>query len=302
MPATRGYFCGLQRHALLGTLLLTMSAPQAPAKQAPSHIPAAEIDSHVIASLPKWHGNSADIVHHLDLTHAFGTRVQWTFVVAKLPLTRPNAFGETVDRGPLAVCFVRKLTPQCTYSAPHRAPFWAWISTVVHLYSAKVVFAGADRTHPLLLVKSGSPSGVDGGHAIYTQLYTYDRCKNKFKSVFSNSVGSNNNQETRFVRHGPLRGDIIVARPTSSAPYAYRISVYAWNRKAPYSHRVLRYRSNTRYGDGNPLAVIDSEMPNILRDLGEWRPSDPLPIPRHLPSRCTHHLFLRRGEEWCRQE
>jgi hypothetical protein len=35
-----------------------------------------------------------------------------------------------------------------------------------------------------------------------------------------------------------------------------------------YSHLALRYRSVTRYGDGNPVPVIDAEMPNILRHLG----------------------------------
>jgi hypothetical protein len=48
-----------------------------------------------------------------------------------------------------------------------------------------------------------------------------------------------------------------------------------------YHYRqVLRYRSATQYGDGNPLAVIDSEMPNILRRLGMWRAGQPLPAPR----------------------
>jgi hypothetical protein len=35
---------------------------------------------------------------------------------------------------------------------------------------------------------------------------------------------------------------------------------------------VLRYRSATLYNDGNPLAVIESEMPNIERRLGLWKP------------------------------
>ncbi len=47
----------------------------------------------------------------------------------------------------------------------------------------------------------------------------------------------------------------------------------------PYS-RIPRYRSATLYNDGNPLAVVDSEMPNIGERLGLRRPGAPLPAPR----------------------
>jgi len=43
--------------------------------------------------------------------------------------------------------------------------------------------------------------------------------------------------------------------------------------------RILRYRGLTGYSDGNPLAVADSEMPEILRRLGLWQPGEPLPVP-----------------------
>lgn len=302
MRNTRSCLLALKRSALLCLLLLTAPSPQALASQSTAQIPSAEINQRVIASLPTWHGKSADIVDHLDLTRFFATRTQWTFVVAALRGSRHDAFSRTVDGGALAVCFINKLMAHCKYSMPRKPSFLSWASTPVHFYIAKVVFAGASSTYPLLLVKTGSPSAVDGNHAIYTQIFMYDRQKNQFKSVFSNDTGSNNNQEARLVEHGPLRGDIVVAEPTSSAPYAYWISVYLWNRENPYSHRTLRYRSATLYGDGNPLAVIDSEMPNILKHFGKWRRGDPLPIPRRLPASCTDHFFLRGGEEWCRQK
>jgi hypothetical protein len=47
------------------------------------------------------------------------------------------------------------------------------------------------------------------------------------------------------------------------------------------------------------MAVIDSEMPEILRHLGLWHPGDPLPVPSHLPEGCKH-LVLRHQEEWCK--
>lgn len=57
---------------------------------------------------------------------------------------------------------------------------------------------------------------------------------------------------------------------------------------------MLRYRSVTRYGDGNALAVIDSDMPALQRRLGLWRPGQPLPVPDRCPA-----PRLVRGELWC---
>jgi hypothetical protein len=58
---------------------------------------------------------------------------------------------------------------------------------------------------------------------------------------------------------------------------------------------VLRYRSATQYGDGNPLAVIDSEMPNMAQRLGLWKPGAPMP----LPARACPKPHLVRMALWC---
>ena len=65
----------------------------------------------------------------------------------------------------------------------------------------------------------------------------------------------------------------------------------------PYS-RTLKYRGHTGYNDGNPLAVIDSEMPETLRQLGLWKTGDALPVPPLMPGGCTR-LVMRKGVEWC---
>lgn len=285
--------------AVLGAVLLSCLAPHAVANQAAGRLPATEIDHRVLASLPTWHGNSASILDDLDLTAPFATQRQWTLVVARLPGSRLDAFLERVDGGSLAICLVDQLTPQCKYTVPRTESSLSWFSVPVVFYSAEVVFAKPDRTHPLLLVSTGTTSGANGSHAIHTQIFAYDRPGNRFEILFHNAVGSNNNQETRFVESGPLGGDIIVAEPTQSAPYGYWISVYPWNGSHPYSSAALRYRSHTRYGDGNPLAVIDSEMPNILKRLGKWKSGEPLPTPSHMSPGCSDHLYLRGGEEWC---
>ncbi len=63
---------------------------------------------------------------------------------------------------------------------------------------------------------------------------------------------------------------------------------------------VLRYRSATIYGDGNPLAVIDSEMPGIEQRLGVWRPGRPVPTPKTgRGGKTCLRPALKRGELRC---
>jgi len=252
-----------------------------------------DITKAVISALPTSTGKNAKVIDTVDLTRPFGTPMQWTFAAAILPGFHFDGADENpVDGGALARCFVDRLTPHCSYgnlkSDADR------FGTPVELYAARVVFGGANDTDPLMLIKSAGPHSGNGGHAIHTDLYAYDRQSNRFVEVFSNRTGSNNNQETRFIEGGTLRGDIVVAEPTSSAPFGFWISLYVKNPTNSNFRRSLRYRSATRYGDGNHLAVIDSDMASILQRLGLWKPGDPLPA----PSGCAHAI-LRRGEVWC---
>jgi len=87
---------------------------------------------------------------------------------------------------------------------------------------------------------------------------------------------------------------MISAEPTENPPYAYWITVSRLNPDDNY-RQVLHYRSATLYGDGNSLAVIDSEMPNILLRLGLWRPGQPLPVPK---AGCRRPHLVKM-ELWC---
>src|SRR5437868_3983412 len=82
--------------------------------------------------------------------------------------------------------------------------------------------------------------------------------------IFPEQFGRNNNQEVRYVRSGLLKGSMIAVQPTDNAPFGYWITIGRLTGDYRYQ-KVLRYRSATHYNDGNSLAVIDSEMPNILR-------------------------------------
>ena len=276
--------------SLMCMLLFMAVASKTLASESSRQISLTAISQSVISSLPKSNGQSAHITAILDVTRPFDARTQWTFVAAILPGSHPDGADiQPVDGGPLAQCFVNNLASHCTFATPKND--MDWFSTPIELYSAEVVFRGANGTRPLLMIRAGSAHGGDGGHSIFTELFTYDRRSDKFHSVFSNATGSNNNQKTRFVEEGPLRGDVIVDEP---AGCCYRIEVYRLGASGRYAS-ILRYRSYTVYGDGNPLSVSDSEMPEILRRLGLWYRGDALPIPHE---GCTP--VMRRGEEWCR--
>ncbi|MDZ7282225.1 hypothetical protein N4G62_09315 [Sphingomonas sanguinis] len=145
-----------------------------------------------------------------------------------------------------------------------------------YLEVAKIVRPGADRA--LLWVQVASVHGGNGDQRVGRMALSYDRKAERFVPVFRQQTSRNNNQEVRFVEKGPLRGAIVSAVPTTDAPFGFWITVNRMNASGRYAP-VLRYRSGTRYGDGNPLAAIDSEMPETLRRLKLWQPGRPLPLP-----------------------
>lgn len=271
-------------------------------------MPKAEVERAVIAAIPAWHGQKATILKYLDLTQPFATASPWALVVAQDP--SPPAEPDLEDHGPIAVCLVKVLTPHCMEKYPLHGRWlkWyakyggylSWYVTAYDLGTAGVVYAGKDKTRQLLLLKTYSARSGDGNSNIRMALFDYDPHEDQFRQVFENFSGaSNNNQAARFVEHGPLQGDVIVDYPTDHAPYVYWIEVYAPGKTGQYA-RILKYRSHTRYGDGNPLPVADSEMPAIMQRLGLWKPGDALPVPLNMTSGCGR-LVLRHAEEWCQK-
>ena len=149
---------------------------------------------------------------------------------------------------------------------------------------------------PLLEIITGSLFSGDGDQVRVTQILKYDPAADAFIRIYARRTGKNNNQEIRFITAGPVRGAVIAAQPTPDRPYAFWVTVDRFTADRTY-RQVLRYRSATLYNDGNRLAVIDSEMPNILRRLGLWT-SGPLPLPTNPPTPCRRP-HLKRTELWC---
>jgi hypothetical protein len=262
------------------------------------------IDQAVISKLSAQFGINSKVIAHLDLTQPFQTKARWNFVAAKQPDEESSAEDGLGERkGAISLCFVKNDEPDCSeemFLAKYREEKISVVSgsgPFYELFASDVVFSGPGRTLPLLRIKSCTIGGAIGNCGVSTFLFAYDRKAERFRAVFFNMMGRNNNQEARFVENGPLRGSVIVAYPTNDAPFGYFVEVYQRVSDSEYS-RVLRYRGNTGYGDGNPLAVIDSEMPETLRRLGLWKTGDELPIPPSLPGGCTR-LVMRKGVEWC---
>lgn len=271
---------------------------------AQTHLDTTEIDQAVISKLSAQFGINSKVVTHLDLTQPFQTKSRWSLIAAKQPDEESSVEDGVGERqGAIALCFVENDAPDCSeemFLAKFREEKVSFVSGTgpfYELFASKIVFSGPGRTLPLLWIKSCAIRGANGNCGVSTFLFAYDRKTERFRVVFFNIMGRNNNQEARFVENGPLLGSVIVAYPTNDAPFTYFVEVYKRISDSEYS-RVLRYRGSTGYGDGNPLAVIDSEMPETLRRLGLWMAGDALPVPPSMPRGCTR-LVIRKGVEWC---
>lgn len=282
--------------SLCCAVLAPVFAQQCLCAEKPKPISTGEVDRSVIRVLLHKGVTEPKVISHIDLTAVFGTVTQWTFVVVQ---DDGHPKPEFEERGPIFLCLVKADSPDCAEDLyQHANSEQPWSETPYHLFASSVVYAGQNKTSPLLLVKVCGQEGGNGNCEIATALYKYDRGADRFIRVFLDFTGRNNNEATRFVERGPLQGDVIVNYPTENAPYTYWIEVYRAGESGQYV-QVLRYRGRTGYNDGNPLAVADSEMPEILRHLGLWHPGDSLPVPLNLPKGCSR-LFLRNGEEWCK--
>jgi len=233
-----------------------------------------------------------------DLTKPFHTRSAWRFVVTEGPTVKD--YGDNDAPGALTLCLHKGASGPCVsepVTLPLRPPTpdYAIAWEPHYLITAKVVYPWGPKAAPFLLIVTGSLNSGDGDQIVSTQLVAYDIERDAFRRVYGKSTGHNNNQEIRFVTDGPLRGSVISAEPQEHLPYGYWIVVNKLTAAGTY-HQVLRYRSATLYNDGNPLAVIDSEMPNIQRRLGLWKTGNPLPTPY---GKSCPRPMLRHTELWC---
>ena len=231
----------------------------------------------------------------LDLAGPFGTRSPWQLTVSQGPEVQDP--GDNEAPGVLTLCLRRGASGPCDpalremLSAPGPDAYFA---EPHYLNLARIVRPHGAARAPMLLVQTASVHAGDGDQAVLTQALAYAPYADRFKRVYEHVTGANNDQETRFIASRPLQGDIVSVDPTEDAPFGFWVVVSAPSPAGAY-RQVLRYRSATRYADGNPLAVIDSEMVGIEQRLGVWRAGMALPV----PAGCVRPRLLR-GELWCR--
>lgn len=233
------------------------------------------------------------VVADIDLSGPFAARSPWHAVVTQGP-EEPDSYaldGSSQIPGELKLC-VRKAPAAACDPAIITMPRPDWEAH--YLDAAKLVYPRGRKAAPLLLLQTASMHAGNGNQSVFTRLLAYRRPLDRFVPIFQHETGRNNNEEVRFIDAGALRGSMISVEPTQDKPFGYWVTVSKL--QADYSyHQVMRYRSATHYGDGNPLAVIDSEMPNIQRRLSLWRPGAPLP----LPARKCPKPHLVRTVLWC---
>lgn len=238
----------------------------------------------------------------LDLSQPFHTRSPWWFEATEGPPTKdyggndaPGALRLCLHRGREGPCVAEPVTLPLRRTTPDDPIAWE----PHYLLAAKPVYPRGTNAAPFLLVVTGSLNSGDGDQVVSTELVAYDRPRDTFRRIYGRSTGHNNNQEIRFITTGPLRGSVIIAEPQQRLPYGYWITVDKLSENDAY-RQVLRYLSYTRYNDGNPLAVIDSEMPNIEQRLGLWKPGEPIPTPAHdVNGKPCLTPTLRHMELWC---
>jgi len=255
-----------------------------------------------VASAQNVPGSPTSQATQRDLAGIYHTRSPWQLVVTEGPTEKdygdndaPGKLTLCLYRNPGSPCIADPVTPPLGNPASNDAPAWE----PHYLLSVRPVYPQGSGGRPLLMIVTGSLNSGDGDQIIATQLVKYDVAHDAFQRVFAQSVAHNNNQEVRFVERGPLIGSVIVAKPQQKRPYGYWIVVQRPSPAGIYQP-VLWYGSSTLYNDGNPLPVIDSEMPNILARLGMWRAGQPLPTPQPIDGKvvCPKPV-LKRGELWC---
>jgi hypothetical protein len=282
----------------ISAFMMALLALHFASAQTAKTLTAQQIDKSVIANLTKKHDIKPKVIIHMDLTAQFATASQWTLVAVQ-DISHPKSDMDFDELHQIFICLVKAATPDCIKDFyPFTQNDHVIYEQPYHLFANDVVYAGQNKSNPLLMLQMCGELGGNGNCGVVTALYRYDKALDRFNRIFMNQTGRNQNESTRLVESGPLQGDVIENIPTDNAPYRYWVTVYRAGKDGNYA-QILRYRSITAYGDLNPLAVIDSDMPEILHRLGLWKPGDALPPPPHLPHVC-HNLYMRNGEEWCK--
>lgn len=240
------------------------------------------------------------VIKRIDLSKPFHLLPGASFVATQgRPVVDPIPIfkGETAPAA-IHMCLRVSRTGGCNPALDNmldRESSKDWFSDIHYLEVARLEFPDGRAGPPLLHLQGSSLHSGDGDQRRAIEMLANRPGKGGFESIYHEQIGNNHNEEVRYIPTGPLRGSVIAALSPYGPPFSYVIKVS--HLTSDYRYKlVLHYRSATLYGDGNPLAVIDSEMPNILRKLGLWHRGDPIPLP---PSPCPNPHLVK-SELWCK--
>ena len=188
-------------------------------------------------------------VSSIELTEPFHAKGKWQFVIRQDP---PQETGLGTVPGNLHFCFVKGSAQSC-FNSPFNV-----------LGSSQIEKPTPTSREPILVVELvDNVSGTGSGRS--TLIWTYNLKTDQFAQIFDHVVGHNTNGEIRVITNGPLAGDVVIDRAGEHAPYRYDITVYRL--EVSEYREILNYAGNSKYNDGNPMPVIDAEMPEIERRL-----------------------------------
>jgi hypothetical protein len=240
-----------------------------------------------------WSAVASDkkVIADIDLSDAFSTISPWRFYASQEPSAPLGDYPD--EPGEIELCLRKVSSNACDPQLKGRFDTkYDLYARPRYLNKAQIVQGVSDQTY--LWIKTSSLGSADGDQYVLAQALMYRRGSDEFVRVYAHQTGSNNNQDIRFIETSVLKGYVISVEPTSNAPFSYWVSVNAPAADGMYKE-ILRYRSATTYNDGNPLSVVDSEMVNIQKRLGLWRPGMPLPLPEQ---GCAKPRLVRMAL-WC---
>jgi hypothetical protein len=235
------------------------------------------------------------VIARIDLSKPFHLPAGASFIATQGPEVDDPIYEGEKAPGLIHLCLRAALSAPCAPTlddALRQGEQADWFSSIRYLEIDRLEYPNGGARPPLIHLQVSSLHSGDGDQRRVVEILA--RRAGRFEVIYRQYIGNNHNEEARYIRSGPLKGSVVAALSPFGPPFSYVLKV---SRLTPdYRYRqVLRYRSATIYGDGNPLAVIDSEMPNILRRLGLWQPGQPLP----LPSSPCPHPHLVKTELWC---
>jgi hypothetical protein len=242
------------------------------------------------------------VVSDTDLGASLRIKSNWHLIVTH----EPDDSGITAVIGNLHFCFQDQSTKSCQeqcfpdgvvlddrdtcgdggilYNVYH------WLRTYPAIGTPKAALVVAD------VAWTGGGSGEPTGPIVWR----YDQNSNRFRRIFVAIEQPSSNGEVRFIDYGPLAGDVILDQLTRSWPYRYQITVYRLTEAVRYNE-VISYAGQSKEGDGNTLAVIDAEMPEIEFRLSIPNSFQKPPVipSEYVPSTCAGRIYLKQKLEWC---